>query len=56
MAREVTVAALGEAILVFLKWSETTITFDRKDHPDHIPQPGCFPLVVDPIIDRTRLS
>ena len=44
MAREVNVAALGETILAFLKWSETTITFDRKDHPDHIPHWGCFPL------------
>jgi hypothetical protein len=46
------VAALGEAVLASLKWLETAITFDRKDHPNHIPQPGCFPLVVDPIIVR----
>ena len=32
------------------------ITFDRKDHPDHIPQPGCFPLIVDPIIGKILLS
>jgi len=32
------------------------ITFDRKDHPDHILQPVPFPLVVDPIIGKTRLS
>jgi hypothetical protein len=50
------VATLGEAVLAFLKWSESTITFDRKDHPDHIPQPGCFPLVIDLIISKTRLS
>jgi hypothetical protein len=56
MAREVNVVALGKAITVFLKWSETTITFDKKDHLDHIPQPGRFPLVVDPIIVKTRLS
>ena len=36
-AREVNAATLGEAILAFLKWSKVTITFDRKDHPDHIP-------------------
>jgi hypothetical protein len=36
-AREINVATLGEAVLAFLKWSKTTITFDRKDHPDHIP-------------------
>jgi len=39
-----------------LKWSKTAITFDRKDHPDHILQPGRFSLVVDPIIGKTRLS
>jgi hypothetical protein len=32
------------------------ITFDRKDHPDHIPQPGSFPLIIDLIIGKTRLS
>jgi hypothetical protein len=26
----------GDAIPAFLKWLETAITFDRKDHPDHI--------------------
>jgi hypothetical protein len=56
MSREVNAAALSEAVPNFLKWSETPITFDRKDHPDHIPQPGRFPLVVDPIIGKTRLS
>ena len=30
--------------------------FDKKAHPDHIPQQGRFPLVVDPIIGQTRLS
>jgi len=39
-AKEVKVAALGEAVLVFLKWLETMITFNRKDHPDYIPQLG----------------
>jgi LmbE family N-acetylglucosaminyl deacetylase len=38
IAREVNTAALDEAISTFLKWSETVITFNRKDHPDHIPQ------------------
>jgi hypothetical protein len=35
--REVNAAALGEVVPAFLKWLETAITFDRKDHPDHIP-------------------
>jgi hypothetical protein len=33
----------------YLKWSEVPITFDRKDHPDHVPQPGSYPLVVAPL-------
>ena len=53
--REVNAATLGDAVSAFLKWSETAITFDRKDHPDHISQLGRFPLVVDPIIGKTRL-
>jgi hypothetical protein len=32
------------------------ITLDRKDHPDHILQPGRFPLIVSPIIGKTRMS
>jgi hypothetical protein len=33
----------------YLKWSEVPITFDCKDHPDHVPQPGSYPLVVAPL-------
>jgi hypothetical protein len=29
----------------YLKWSEVPINFDRKDHPDNVPQPGSYPLV-----------
>ena len=54
--REVNEATLGDAIPAFLKWSETVITFDRKDHSDHIPQTGHFPLIVDPIIGKAHLS
>jgi hypothetical protein len=56
MDREVNMVTLGEAIPTFLKWSETTITFDRKDHLDHIPHLGHFSLVVDLIISKTFLS
>ena len=38
MDREVNETTLGDAIPAFLKWSATAITFDRKDHIDHIPQ------------------
>ena len=37
MDREVNAVTLGDVVPTFLKWSETTITFDRKDHPNHIP-------------------
>jgi hypothetical protein len=32
------------------------ITFDHDDHPDYVPNPGVYPLVVDPIITNTRLT
>jgi hypothetical protein len=40
----------------FLDWSEDAITFSREDHPNRIPNPGQFPLVVDPIIGNARFS
>jgi hypothetical protein len=41
---------------LFLDWSEKAITFDRDDHPDYVPNPGVYLLVVDPIITNTRLT
>jgi hypothetical protein len=32
----------------YLKWWEVPITFDREDHPDHVPQPISYSLVVAP--------
>src|SRR6266508_3521823 len=34
----------------YLKWSEAPITFSRADHPNHIPYPGRYPSVLDPIV------
>jgi hypothetical protein len=39
----------------YLKWSEVSITFDCKDHPDHVPQPGSYPLVVAPLFKSKRV-
>jgi hypothetical protein len=39
----------------YLKRSEVPITFDRKDHPDHMPQPGSYPLVVAPLFKSRRI-
>jgi hypothetical protein len=44
------------AALVYLDWSDKPITFDQGDHPDFVPSPGRYPLVVDLIIDNVRLS
>jgi hypothetical protein len=41
---------------LFLDWSEVAITFDRNDHPDYVPNPRVYPLVVDPIIANTCLT
>jgi hypothetical protein len=40
----------------FLDWSEDAITFSREDHPNRIPNPGRYPLVVDPVIGNSRFS
>src|SRR5947207_475466 len=40
----------------YLQWSEAPITFSRADHLDHIPHPGRYPLVLDPIVRTTKLS
>lgn len=34
------------ATLMWLRWSEMAITFSQDDHPNHVPHPGCYPLVV----------
>ena len=46
----------GPATPAFLRWSESTITFDQTDHPDAVPHPGRYPLVIDPIIGPKRLT
>jgi hypothetical protein len=41
---------------VYLDWSDKPITFNQGDHPDCVPSPGRYPLVVDPIIGNARLT
>jgi hypothetical protein len=48
--------AVSAAVLEYLRWSESPITFDRTDHPDSIPKPGRFPLIVNPLVETTRLT
>ena len=44
------------AVPTFLRWSESSITFDQRDHPSHVTRPGRYPLIVDPIIRKKRLT
>ena len=50
------VYTIEPVVPTFLQWSESAITFDRTDHPESIPQPGRYPLVVDPIIGMKQLT
>jgi hypothetical protein len=50
------VLAAKKAPPSFLDWSEDAITFSREDHPNRIPNPGQYPLVVDPVIGNARFS
>jgi hypothetical protein len=43
-------------VLEYLHWFESLITFDQMDHPDIIPKPGRFPLIVGPLVGTTRLT
>ena len=40
----------------FLSWSESLSTYDQRGHPSHIPRPGRYPLVVDPIVHKKQLT
>ena len=48
--------AAETAVPSFLSWSESLITFDQRDHPSHIVRPGHYPLVIDPIVRKKRLT
>jgi hypothetical protein len=50
------VCSVKGAAPVYLDWSDKPITFDQGDHPDCVPSPGRYPLVVDPIIGNARLT
>jgi hypothetical protein len=41
---------------VYLDWSDKPITFNQGNHPDCVPSPGRYSLVVDPVIGNARLT
>ena len=48
--------AAESAIPSFLSWSESLITYDQRDHPSHVARLGRYPLVVDSIVHKKRLT
>jgi hypothetical protein len=50
------VCSVKVAAPVYLDLSDKPITFDQGDHPNCVPSPGKYPLVVDPVIGNTRLT
>jgi hypothetical protein len=50
------VCSVKVAAPVYLDWSDKPITFDQGDHPDCVPSPRKYPLVVDPVISNVRLT
>src|SRR6266542_4418991 len=53
-AREIN--AITPATPKYLKWLEVPITFGRANHLDHVPHPGRYPLVLDPIVRMVKLN
>jgi hypothetical protein len=48
--------AVSPASPEYLKWSEVSITLDRNNHPDFVPKPGRYPLIVCPIVKDVKLN
>ena len=44
------------AVPSFLRSSESSITFDQKDYPSHVARLSRYPLIIDPIVRKKRLS
>jgi hypothetical protein len=50
------VMAVSPATLDYLKWYEVPTTFDCNNHPDFVPKPGRYPLIVSPIVKDVNLN
>jgi hypothetical protein len=40
----------------YLRWSKVPITFDHSDHPDFVPKPGRYLLILCPIVMDVKLN
>jgi hypothetical protein len=50
------VMAVSPATPMYLKWSEVPITFDHSNHPEFVPKPRQYPLIVCPIVKDVKLN
>jgi hypothetical protein len=48
--------SVGPTTPEYLRWSKVPITIDLGDHPDFIPKPRRYPLVVYPIVKDVKLN
>lgn len=44
------VNAIVSVVPTYLQLSERAITFNMGEHPNNIPDPGRYPLIIDPLI------
>jgi hypothetical protein len=40
----------------YIKWFKVPIDFNRSAHPDFMPKPGQYPLIVSPIVKDVKLN
>jgi hypothetical protein len=50
------VMSIEPAVPTPLRWSEVPITFSRMDQCTNFSEPGCFPLVLKPVVASSRLN
>jgi hypothetical protein len=50
------IMAVSPTTLEYLKWSEVPITLDCRNHPDFVPKPRRYPLIVIPILQDVKLN
>lgn len=55
-ARAQEVNATMPPIPQYMHWSDKVITWDRKDHPSIMPNPGSYALVVDALVASPKFS
>jgi hypothetical protein len=50
------VMTVSLATLEYMKYFKVPITFDCSDHPNFVPKPRRYPLIVCPIIKDVKLN